>query len=111
MLRYRLISAQQSAIIRIAPLAANHWRNKLLGMKLDNSKNEPYRISLTPRLRKDVTQNDRWTIYIPVFMIDLPVGCGFPLEIPLESRDYDRTSNSGKITRWEVKHIGPPPTK
>jgi len=84
---------------------------KNIKQQLDNSDDEPYRISLTPRLQKAVNQNDRWTIYIPVFMIDLPVGCGFPLEIPMESRDYDRTSDSGKITRWEVRHIGPPPTK
>ena len=80
-------------------------------IKLHSGKpnDEPYRISLTPRLQKDITQNERWTIYIPDFMIDHPVGCGFPMRIPMESRDYKKTSDSGKITRWEVRHIGSPP--
>lgn len=85
---------------------------KNIKLQLDNSNDEPYRIFLTPQLQKDITQNDRWIIDIPVFMIDLPVGCGFPLKIPMQSYAFNKTRDSaGKITRWEVRHIGPPPTK
>jgi hypothetical protein len=80
-------------------------------LPVKGSNDEPYRISLTPRLQKDITRKNRWTIDIPFFIIDKPIGCGFPLKIPMESRDYNKTSNSGQTTRWEVRHIGLPPTK
>ena len=78
-------------------------------LPVKGSNNAPYRISLTPRLQKDITMNDRWTIHIPVFMIDKPVGCGFPLTVPMESCASGRTGDAGRIKKWQVRHIGPPP--
>jgi hypothetical protein len=78
-------------------------------LPVNGSNDAPYRISLTPRLQKDITRKNRWTIDIPFFIIDKPIGCGFPLTVPMESCAADRTRGSGRIKKWQVRHIGPPP--
>jgi len=78
-------------------------------LPVKGSNDAPYRISLNPRLKKDITGKDRWTIDIPLFIIDKPIGCGFPLTVPMESSASDRTRDSGRIKKWQVRHIGPPP--
>jgi hypothetical protein len=78
-------------------------------LPVKGSNDAPYRISLTPRLQRDITLKNRWTIDIPFFIIDKPIGCGFPLRVPMESYAAGRTSESGRIKKWQVRHIGPPP--
>jgi hypothetical protein len=78
-------------------------------LPVKGSNDAPYRISLTPRLQKDITRKNRWTIDIPFFIIDKPIGCGFPLTVPMESWAAERTRGSGRIKKWQVRHIGPPP--
>jgi len=78
-------------------------------LPVKGSNDAPYRISLTPQLKKDITVKDRWTIYIPFFIIDKPIGCGFPLAVPMESSASGRTRGAGLTQKWQVRHIGPPP--
>ena len=83
---------------------------RAIELPADRSTTGPYRISLTPRLQKDIMRNDRWSIDIPFFIIDNPVGCGFPMTVAMESLASKRTSHSGYIQRrWQVRHIGAPP--
>ncbi len=83
---------------------------KQIKLPVKGSNDAPYRISLTPRLQKDITCKNRWTINISLFMIDKPIGCGFPLTVPMGSSDADRTRGpSGRIKKWQVRHIGSPP--
>lgn len=81
-------------------------------LRLKNSNEGPFRIYLTPRLQKDIAQNERWVIYVPDFTIEKPVGVGYSLQITVESAVNVRTVDSaGKVTRWEVTHIGLPPAE
>ena len=77
-------------------------------LKLKNSNARPYKIIATTDLKKD-----RWRIFIPLFHVAQPVGCAFPLRIPLESYTSQKLSRDAngkrKVTKWVVRHIGPPP--
>ena len=83
---------------------------RLIDLPVKGSSEAPYRIALTPRLRKDITIKNRWVIKIPLFNIDKPIGCAFPLTVPMGSSAAGRTREpSGRIIKWQVRHIGPPP--
>jgi hypothetical protein len=75
----------------------------------DRPDGAPYRITLAPQLQKDVSNKGRWTIHIPLLMVDKPIGCGSPFTIPLESSDSLRTKGAGRVIRRQVRHVGPPP--
>lgn len=84
---------------------------RLIDLPVKGSSEAPYRISLIPRLQKDITIKNRWVIQIPLFNIDKPIGCAFPLTVPMGSSAANRTqAPSGHIKKWQVRHIGPPPT-
>ena len=84
--------------------------NRLIELPVKGSSDAPYRISLAPRLEKDITTENRWVIKIPLFNIDKPIGCAFPLTVPMGSSAAGRTQfSSGRIIKWQVRHIGDPP--
>jgi hypothetical protein len=83
---------------------------RLIDLPVTGSNDAPYRISLAPRLQKDIISNNRWVIKIPLFNIDKPIGCAFPLTVPIGSSAAGRTQEpSGRKKKWQVRHIGPPP--
>ena len=76
----------------------------------DRPGGQPYRVTLAPRLQKDFAGKDRWTIHIPLLMVEKPIGYGCsPFTIPLESSQSFKSSGAGRVIRWQVRHIGPPP--
>jgi hypothetical protein len=80
-------------------------------LRLKHSNEGPIRFKFNPRLQKNRGDGKRWVIFMPLFMIEKPVGAGYsPLEITVGSKVSVRTQDSvGKITRWEIRHIGHPP--
>lgn len=82
-------------------------------LELKDSNEVSYRCSFTPRLYREIGQQGSWIIYLNDFRIAKPVlRYGDTVRISVGSKAHFKTADSdGRVARWEVMHIGPPPAE
>jgi hypothetical protein len=89
---------------------SNVRRDVVIGLK--GSDDVSYQFSLTPRLYKQIGQQESWFIYVNDFMVEKPIASyGNTFRINVGSKTYFQTFESnGRVAKWEVTHTGPPPS-
>lgn len=88
---------------------SNVRRDVVIGLKSSNDVS--YQFSFTPRLYKQIGQQESWFIYVNDFRAEKPkMSYGNTFRINVGSKTHFKTFESnGRVAKWEVTHTGPPP--